>query len=151
VSVLGGHFVNGVFNLGKDVRPLIDTPPPDDSTTKSHATVRMAGQGPSVTHFITGMRISAGGSGQIEIWRTKDSGATWQGPAVVSHGHTRHNDNKTQNCGLRRLLQQSSAPAIGPVGKSMSRRLGQKKKKNLTVRELGRTPTSFFHARSMGA
>lgn len=52
------------------------------------------------------------GFGQIEVWRTHDGGATWQGPAIAGP----EAPDSVASCGFEGTLQQSSAPAIGPDG-----------------------------------
>jgi hypothetical protein len=52
------------------------------------------------------------GFGQIEVWRTHDGGATWQGPAIAGPEAA----DSLADCGFTGTLQQSSVPAIGPDG-----------------------------------
>lgn len=52
------------------------------------------------------------GFGQIEVFRTHDGGATWQGPAIAGPEAA----DSVADCGFTGTLQQSSAPAIGPDG-----------------------------------
>jgi hypothetical protein len=52
------------------------------------------------------------GFGQIEVWRTHDGGATWQGPAIAGP----EAPDSLADCGFTGTLQQSSAPAIGEDG-----------------------------------
>jgi len=81
-----GHFVNGVFNW-EDVQAFNAPHTPDDFYDKEAIATAKDGSGAgyvSVTNFIKVCGFPQAGSGQIEIWRTHDSGATWQGPAVVS-------------------------------------------------------------------
>ena len=52
------------------------------------------------------------GFGQIEVWRSHDAGATWQGPAIAGP----ERPDSVASCGNEGTLQQSSAPAVGPNG-----------------------------------
>ena len=52
------------------------------------------------------------GFGQIEVWRTHNGGATWQGPAIAGP----EAPDSLADCGFTGTLQQSSAPTIAPDG-----------------------------------
>src|SRR5207245_2804617 len=52
------------------------------------------------------------GFGQIEVWRTRDGGNTWHGPAVAGPEAA----DSRATCGDAGTLQQSSVPAFGPKG-----------------------------------
>jgi hypothetical protein len=52
------------------------------------------------------------GFGQIEVWRTHDGGATWQGPAIAGP----EAPDSLADCGFTGTVQQSSVPAIGTDG-----------------------------------
>lgn len=52
------------------------------------------------------------GFGQIEVWRTRDGGANWLGPAIAGP----ERPDSVKSCGDSGTLQQSSAPAFGPDG-----------------------------------
>src|SRR5205085_45111 len=56
------------------------------------------------------------GRGQIELWRTHDSGNTWQGPTVVSADQTANTDPASPDCGKKGTLQHWATPVVGPRG-----------------------------------
>ncbi len=70
----------------------------------------------SLTNFIARCGFAQFGFGQIEVWRTHDGGNSWQGPVIVSPDVTFITNPSNPNCGFTGVLQQSSAPAIGPNG-----------------------------------
>jgi hypothetical protein len=70
----------------------------------------------SLTNFIKVCNVPQAGFGQIEVWRTHDAGNTWSGPVIVSADKTDITDPNNPACGSGGVLQQSSAPAIGPNG-----------------------------------
>ena len=57
-------------------------------------------------------RLGQFGFGQIEVWRTRDGGNTWHGPAVAGPEAA----DSRATCGDAGTLQQSSVPAFGPKG-----------------------------------
>jgi hypothetical protein len=59
-----------------------------------------------------GAGIPQYGFGQIEVWRTHDGGASWQGPTIAGPEPA----DSVASCGDEGTLQQSSAPAVGPTG-----------------------------------
>lgn len=66
----------------------------------------------SLTNFQQLCGIPENGFGQIEVWRTHDAGATWQGPAIAGPEAA----DSAADCGFTGHVQQSSAPAVGPNG-----------------------------------
>lgn len=66
----------------------------------------------SVTNFQEICGIPQFGFGQIEVWRSHDSGATWQGPAIAGP----EAPDSVASCANEGTLQQSSVPAVGPHG-----------------------------------
>jgi hypothetical protein len=66
----------------------------------------------SLTNFQQLCGFQQNGFGQIEVWRTHDAGATWQGPAIAGPEPA----DSAADCGFTGHLQQSSAPAVGPGG-----------------------------------
>ena len=66
----------------------------------------------SLTNFQQLCGLQQNGFGQIEVWRTHDAGATWQGPAIAGPEAA----DSAADCGNTGHLQQSSAPAVGPGG-----------------------------------
>jgi len=66
----------------------------------------------SLTNFQQLCGLKQNGFGQIEVWRTHDAGASWQGPAIAGPEAA----DSLAACGNTGTLQQSSVPAIGPDG-----------------------------------
>ena len=60
--------------------------------------------------------IAGFGFGQIEVFRTHDSGDTWQGPVVVSEDSADIKDPNDPLCGATGSQQVAPAPAVGPDG-----------------------------------
>jgi hypothetical protein len=117
VSVDRGHFKGKSFAF-EDVHTF-NTPNPNDSYDKDAFAAAKDGSGAaygSITNFIEVCGIPAFGFGQIELWRTHDSGNSWQGPTIVSPDMTFITDPTNPDCGLTGTVQQGSAPAIGPNG-----------------------------------
>jgi hypothetical protein len=117
VTVHRGHFTSNGFSFD-DVHIL---PPPsaNDFYDKEAIATAKDGSGAglvTLTNFAQTCNIPANGFGQIEAWRTHDGGNSWQGPTVVSPDRTFVTDPSSPNCGNSGVLQQSSAPAIGPNG-----------------------------------
>jgi hypothetical protein len=117
VSVHRGHFTSGGFAFD-DVHIL---PPPsaNDFYDKEAIATAKDGSGAglvTLTNFTQTCNVPANGFGQIEAWRTHDGGNSWQGPTVVSPDQTLVTDPTNPNCGNSGVLQQSSAPAVGPNG-----------------------------------
>jgi len=118
VSVHRGHFSGSSF-AWEDVRVFNAPNAPDDFYDKEAIAAAKDASGSayvSLTNFIKVCGVPQAGSGQIEVWRTHDGGNTWQGPTIVSLDTTTPNDPLDPNCGSTQILQQSSAPAIGPNG-----------------------------------
>ncbi len=118
VSVHRGHFVGGTF-VWEDVRTFNAPAAPNDFYDKEALAAAKDGSGAayvSLTNFIARCGIPAFGFGQIEVWRTANAGNTWLGPVVVSPDVTFITNPATPGCGTTGVLQQSSAPAIGPNG-----------------------------------
>ncbi|HYL13591.1 MAG TPA: hypothetical protein VEV41_11180 [Terriglobales bacterium] len=118
VSVHRGHFSGSSF-AWEDVRVFNAPNAPDDFYDKEAiATDKdLSGAGyVSLTNFIKVCNVPQAGFGQIEVWRTHDAGATWSGPVIVSADKTDITDPNNPACGAGGVLQQSSAPAIGPKG-----------------------------------
>src|SRR5262249_42395524 len=120
VSVHRGHFSGSSFTWS-DVHTF-NAPNPNDFYDKEAIAMAKDGSGAgyvSLTNFIElpcpAFPNTAGAFGQIEVWRTHDGGATWQGPTIVSADKTNANP-ADPNCGNTGVLQQSSVPSIGPNG-----------------------------------
>jgi hypothetical protein len=118
VSVHRGHFSTSGFSW-KDVHTFNAPNAPHDFYDKEAIAAAKDGSGAayvSLTNFIQTCGIDANGFGQIEVWRTHDGGDSWQGPVVVSPDQTFITDPANPACGTTGTLQQSSAPAVGPLG-----------------------------------
>ncbi len=118
VSVHRGHFVGGTF-VWEDVRTFNAPAAPNDFYDKEALAAAKDGSGAayvSLTNFIARCGIAAFGFGQIEVWRTVNGGDTWLGPTIVSPDVTFITTGPVPPCGTTGILQQSSAPAIGPNG-----------------------------------
>jgi len=120
ISVHRGHFSGSTFNW-EDVR-VLGPSNPNDFFDKEAITAAKEGSGAayvSYTNFIAlpcpAFPNTVGAFGQIEVFRTHDGGNTYQGPVIVSADKT-NADPLDPNCGNTGVLQQSSAPAIGPTG-----------------------------------
>jgi hypothetical protein len=118
VSVHRGHFSGSSF-AWEDIRVFNAPNAPDDFYDKEAIAAARDGSGSayvSLTNFIKICGHPQAGFGQIEVWRTHDAGNTWSGPVVVSADKTDITDPNNPSCGSGGVLQQSSAPAIGPNG-----------------------------------
>ena len=118
VSVHRGHFASGVLNW-EDIQVFNALNAPNDLYDKEAIATAKDGSGAgyvTVTNFIEVCGFPQAGAGQIELWRTHDAGASWQGPVVVSPDQTSPNDSTNPDCGSTQILQQSSSSAIGPNG-----------------------------------
>ncbi|HEX8351363.1 MAG TPA: hypothetical protein VF611_00455, partial [Pyrinomonadaceae bacterium] len=117
VSVHRGHFTRDGF-AWEDAR-LIAPPDPNDGYDKGMLAAAKDGSGRvyvSVTNFRSICDQTARGRGQIEVWRSHDSGGTWQGPTIVSPDRMFITDPSDPNCGAEGILQHESTPAVGPGG-----------------------------------
>lgn len=119
VNVHRGHFVSGF--RWDDVR-LLRPPALEDAYDRGAIAAAKDGSGAayvSVTNF-KGICGPGGtrGRGQIELWRTHDSGDTWQGPTVVAADQTVAADPASPTCGKDGLFQHWATPAVGPRGEA---------------------------------
>jgi len=117
VSIHRGHFNSRGFAF-EDVHTVNSSNPNDfyDKDAFAAAHDKSGAAYVTVTNFIEVCGIPAFGFGQIEVWRTHDSGNSWQGPSIASPDMTFITDPSNPDCGLTGTLQQGSAPAIGPNG-----------------------------------
>ncbi|HEX9038316.1 MAG TPA: sialidase family protein [Ktedonobacterales bacterium] len=118
VSVHRGHFDSSGGFAWEDVQVL---PPPGagDFYDKESIAAATDGSGAvyaTVTNFKQVCGVPGNGFGQIEVWRSHDGGATWQGPAIAGPDLTAITDPANPACGQTGVLQQSSNAAIGPHG-----------------------------------
>ncbi len=117
VAVHRGHFSAGLF-AWEDVH-VFGPSNAGDFFDKEAIAAAKDGSGAayvSLTNFIKTCNTPANGFGQIEVFRTHDGGDTWHGPTIVSPDQTFVTDPSNPACGTTGVLQQSSAPAIGPNG-----------------------------------
>jgi len=114
VSVHRGAFARGsfswqdvrVFNSPNGANDFYDKEAiATDSQDAANAVV-------SLTNFQALCGIAQNGFGQIEVWRTRDGGNTWLGPAIAGPEQA----DSVANCGNAGTLQQSSVPVFGPNG-----------------------------------
>lgn len=119
VSVHRGHFAGGTF-VWDDVQTFdspenVTNPDYDFYDKEALASGKNANKNDayvSLTNFQGLCNIPQNGFGQIEVWRTHDGGATWQGPAIAGPEQA----DSAADCGNTGTLQQSSAPAVAANG-----------------------------------
>lgn len=133
VSVHRGHFSGGSFawedvtsfnapnaaNLCQIFGQPAGTLAPCDFYDKEAIASSKDGTGAayvSLTNFRERCGFAQFGFGQVEVWRTHDAGATWQGPVIAGPDATFITDPTNPACGSTGVLQQSSVPAVGPNG-----------------------------------
>jgi hypothetical protein len=118
VSVHRGHFRDGSF-VWEDGH-LLEPPHPGDLYDKDAIAMAKDGSGAgyvTTSNFLTLCGRPAFGFGQVEVWRTHDSGTIWSGPAIAAPDLTFNTANPADSsCGNGGVLQTSSVPAIGPAG-----------------------------------
>lgn len=116
-SVHRGHFNGSTFNF-EDVQ-VLGPANPNDFFDKEAFVAAKDGSGAAyltLTNFIETCGVPGNGLGQIQVFRTHDGGNTYQGPVIVGPDQTFITDPSNPACGTTGILQQSSAPAIGPNG-----------------------------------
>lgn len=123
VSVHTGHFTHDGGFEWTDVQvlssPANKDNPDFDFYDKESITMATDGSGAgyvSVTNFQGICGIPQFGYGTITLWRTHDSGKTWQGPTVVSPDQSFVLDPNDPACGYYGSVQQGSVVGIGPHG-----------------------------------
>ncbi len=116
-SVHRGHFNGSTFDF-EDVRVVSPANPNDFFDKEAFAAAKDSTGAAylSLTNFVGLCGQPAFGFGQIQVFPTHDAGDTYQGPAIVSPDQTFITDPSNPLCGATGVLQQSSAPAIGPNG-----------------------------------
>lgn len=110
IGIHRGSFGAGTFVW--DDMQIINSPNPDDFYSRQAVAAAKDGSGAAyiaLSNAIEICGVPGGGLGQIEVWRTHDSGDTWQGPVVVSP------DTLTPDCS-QGTLQVAPVPAVGPKG-----------------------------------
>lgn len=118
ISVHRGHFLNGQL-VWQDVHTMTAprnlVTPNTDFYDKDALAAAKDGSGAvyaTITNYQELCGVPEFGFGQIEVWRSHDSGASWQGPVVAGPEAA----DSIANCGNAGTLQQGSAPAVGPQG-----------------------------------
>jgi hypothetical protein len=117
LGVYRGHFGAGTFVF--DDGTIVGPPDPNDQYTRESMAAAKDGSAAAYVAVVNVKEICGvplGGYGQIEIWRTHDGGASWQGPAIVAKEGADSTDPNDPNCGATGLLQVAPAVAIGPRG-----------------------------------
>lgn len=117
LSVHRGHFRKNTFTWD-DVR-LVQSPNyPRDIYDKPVLAAAKDGSGYvylTVTNF-KGVCANSFGFGQLEVWRSHDSGNTWKGPVVVAPDATFVSDAAQPDCGAEGLRKHNPMPAAGING-----------------------------------
>jgi len=117
ISVHRGRFRNSTF-AWDDAR-LIQSPAyPRDIYDKGVLAAAKDGSGKvylTLTNF-KGVCANGFGFGQIEVWRSHDSGNTWKGPVVVGPDETFITDPSNPDCGAEGLRKHNPTPVAGING-----------------------------------
>ncbi|HXO19223.1 MAG TPA: sialidase family protein [Thermoanaerobaculia bacterium] len=117
VSIHRGHFGNATFVW--DDAQIINSSNPGDFYSREAIAAAKDGSGAAyvvLCNVIDLCNLPAFGFGQIEVWRTHDGGATWQGPVIVSPDASEITDPSDPLCGDTGPQQVAPAVAIGPHG-----------------------------------
>jgi hypothetical protein len=118
IGIFRGHFGAGTFVW--DDNQIISSPNPAGDFYGRQA-IAAAKDGSGAAYIVLSnvdeiCGVPLGGYGQIEVWRTHDAGATWQGPVVVSPDAANPNDPADPNCGATGYQQVAPDIAVGPGG-----------------------------------
>ena len=119
VNVFRGHFADKGFRW--DDLHVLQPANPDDIFDRDVIVMAKDGSGAgylSVANFIGECGQAGFGWGQIQLFRTRDGGDSWQGPVIASPDVTFITDPADPNCGLTGINQQGAQPVIGNVGVS---------------------------------
>src|SRR5258706_140517 len=118
ISIHRGQFRDNGF-AWEDVR-LIQSPDyPRDIYDKGVLAAAKDGSNDvylALTNFIGICGGRDFGFGQIELWRSRDSGETWRGPVVVSPDETFITDPAIPDCGAEGLRKHNPMPVAGSNG-----------------------------------
>lgn len=110
IGIHRGHFAAGTFVW--DDAQIINSSNLNDYYSRQAIAAAKDGSGAAyiaLSNIIEVCGFAGGGAGQIEVWRTHDSGDTWQGPVIVSP------DLLTPDC-TEGTFQVAPVPAIGKQG-----------------------------------
>lgn len=116
VGVHRGHFENGTFVW--DLTHLI-LPAPTDFISRPALVAQKTNSGAVYVTLINAIEICNvpfAGFGQVEVYRSHDTGETWEGPVVVSPDSAENNDPNDPNCGSAGHFQIAPAAEVGPEG-----------------------------------
>ncbi len=117
IGVHRGHFGAGTFVW--DDAQILNSPNPRDSYSRRVIAAAKNDSGSAYVALINIIEICglpAFGFGQVEVWRTHDAGATWQGPVVASPDRTEITDPANPLCGMTGPIQTAPAMTVGPRG-----------------------------------
>ncbi len=117
ISVHRGRFKKKSF-VWDDVRLLQSPTYPRDIYDKGVLSAAKDGSGRvylALTNF-KGVCSNSFGFGQIELWRSQDSGDTWKGPVVVAADETFVTDPAQAGCGTEGLRKHNPMPVAGING-----------------------------------
>lgn len=117
IGVHRGHFGAGTF-VFDDAQLLAPTTPGDYFSRQAIAAAK-DGSGAAYIVDVNLLAMCgrpAFGAGQIEVFRTHDSGDTWQGPVIAGADKIDSNDPSDPACGLSGTLQVAPAVAVGGQG-----------------------------------
>jgi hypothetical protein len=117
IGVHRGHFGAGTF-VWDDVTLLAPANPNDFFSRQALAAAKDGSGAAYVvqSNIIEVCNIAGFGFGQIEVFRTHDNGATWQGPVVVGPDITDFTDPADPRCGFIGTQQVAPAITVGADG-----------------------------------
>lgn len=118
ISVHTGQFRGSNFAWGEPV--LVQSPNyPNDFLDKEAMAVDRLGRETAIyvttTNFEETCNIPTNGFGTIELYRSLDTGDTWD-RTIIQPDETFITDPNDENCGNDGIINQGSAPAVGPKG-----------------------------------
>ena len=115
MSVHFGSFQDGKFAWNKEI--LVQSPnyPGDFLDKEAVATDAKGAIYITTTNFIETCGLAANGSGQIELYRSLNGGATWD-RRIIQADETFITDPTNKDCGADGVQNQGSNPAVGPDG-----------------------------------
>ncbi|HSK76887.1 MAG TPA: sialidase family protein [Thermoanaerobaculia bacterium] len=117
IGIYRGHFAAGTF-VWDDSR-IINSANPNDQYSRPVVAAAKDGSGKAyvaLSNVLELCGIPSFGFGQIEVWRTHDAGATWQGPVVAGPDTAESSDPNDPLCGTFGPIQVAPAISLGPQG-----------------------------------
>ncbi len=117
IGVHRGHFAAGTF-VWDDAQLLAPSNPNDYYSRQAIAAAKDRSGAAYIvqSNIIDFCGFPAGGYGQIEVFRTHDSGDSWQGPVVVAADTGTPTDPNDPLCGVTGTQQVAPVVAVGPRG-----------------------------------